>query len=100
MVKLIVLYSKPEDPAAFDKHYAEVHGPLAKKMPGLKKFELGRVTGSPMGEPRYYLTAELYFDDEAALNAAFASPEGKASAKDVMGFAGKIVHMMVAKVEN
>lgn len=99
MVKLIAIYAKPDDPAAFERHYREVHMPLALKLPGLKKCELGWVRGSPGGEPRYHLVAELYFEDKAALKAALNSPEGAATAKDVMGFAGKIIHMLIADVE-
>lgn len=99
MVKLIAIYSKPEDAAAFEAHYRNVHMPLAMKMPGLKKCELGWVRGSPGGEARYHLVAELYFEDKAALKAAMMSPEGAATAKDVMGFAGKLIHMMIAEVE-
>jgi uncharacterized protein (TIGR02118 family) len=100
MVKFIALYAKPDDVAAFDTHYREVHLPLAKKLPGLKKCELSWVRGSPGGEARYHLVAELYFEDRAALKAALASPEGADTAKDVMGFAGKIIHMMIADVES
>ena len=34
MAKLIVVYRIPRDPAEFDRYYAQVHTPLAKKMPG------------------------------------------------------------------
>lgn len=100
MVKFIALYAKPQDVAAFDKHYREVHLPLAMKLPGLKKCELAWVKGSPGGEARYHLVAELYFEDKAALKAALNSPEGAATAKDVMSFAGSIIHMMIADVES
>ncbi|MBL8877833.1 MAG: EthD family reductase [Phycisphaerales bacterium] len=96
MVKLIALYQKPADAEAFNNHYRTVHMPLANKMPGLRRCELGWVTGSPGGEARYHLVAELYFDSLDALNAAMKSPEGKAAAKDLMSFAGSIVHLMVA----
>lgn len=100
MVKLIALYTKPDDAVAFNRHYRETHMPLAMKMPGLRKCELGVIkSAAGGGEPRYFLQAELYFDDQAALDAAMKSPEGKAAAKDVMGFAGKLLHMMVAEVE-
>ncbi|MBI4717893.1 MAG: EthD family reductase [Planctomycetes bacterium] len=55
--------------------------------------------GSPGGEPRYYMAAELYFDSKEAMFAALGSPEGKAAAKDVMGFAGDLIHMMFANVD-
>lgn len=99
MVKLIVLYKRPADTAAFEKHYTEIHAPLAKKMPGLQRLEVSRCFGSPGGEPRYYMAAELYFDSKEAMFAALGSPEGKAAAKDVMGFAGDLIHMMFANVD-
>jgi uncharacterized protein (TIGR02118 family) len=99
MVKLIALYAEPDDVANFDRHYIENHAPLVRKMPGLRKLEVSRIAGSPMGEPRYHLIAEMYFDDMDALNAAMKSPEGKAAGKDLMGFAGKVVHMLTGTVE-
>ena len=44
MVKLIALYKKPDNVSAFDKHYAEVHTPLVKKLPGLRQLELSKIT--------------------------------------------------------
>jgi uncharacterized protein (TIGR02118 family) len=98
MVKLIALYRKPDDPAEFDRQYFETHVPLALKMPGLVRCEIARVTGAPAGEPPYYMVAELYFQDMAALNAAMASPEGKAAAKNLMSFAAKVVTMCFAEI--
>ena len=99
MVKLIALYQKPTDVAAFEKHYTEIHAPLARKMPGLQRLEVSHMTGSPGGEPKFYMTAELYFETQDAMMAALNSPEGKAAAKDVMGFAGDLLHMMFAEVD-
>lgn len=99
MVKLIALYKPPADEAAFDDHYQSIHTPLAKKMPGLRKLEVSRIFGAPAGEPRYYQMAEMYFDDQEAMFAALKSEDGKAAAKDVMGFASDIIHMMFANVE-
>ena len=99
MVKLVSLYKKPTDVDAFEKHFTEIHAPLVHKMPGLRKLELSRFTGSPGGEPKFYLMAELYFDDKGAMFAALSSEEGKAAGKDVMGFAGDILHMMFADVD-
>jgi len=99
MVKLIAIYQKAEDTAAFEQHYRNVHMPLAMKMPGLRKCELGWAKASPGGVPRYHLVAELYFDDKAALKAAMMSPEGMAAAKDVGEFAGKLIHMIIADAE-
>ena len=99
MVKLVALYKNPADIEAFETHYKEIHAPLARKMPGLKRLEVSHMTGSPAGEPKFYMMAELYFDTKDAMFAALGSDEGKAAAKDVMGFAGDIIHMMFADVE-
>ena len=100
MLKLIALYKTPDNTAEFDKHYAEVHTPLVKKMPGLRKLELARITGAPIGEPKHYLMAEMYFDSLDALNASMASPEGKATARDLMSFAAMLVTMFYAEVKD
>ena len=34
--RLIVLYSPPDDPAAFDAHYRDVHTPMVRRYPGLR----------------------------------------------------------------
>jgi uncharacterized protein (TIGR02118 family) len=93
------LYRQPPDPAAFDQHYRDVHMPLAAKLPGLVKMEVAKTFGSPGGAPQFYQVAELYFESKEAMFAALQSPEGKAAAKDVMSFAGDVIHMMFANVE-
>jgi len=98
MVKLIALYKKPSDIQAFEEHYKNNHTPLVKKMPGLKKLEVSKITSAIGGESKFHLLAEMYFENEDALNAAMASPEGKAAGKDLMDFAGDVVQMMVAEV--
>ncbi len=40
----------------------------------------------------------MYFSDKDALFAALKSDEGKDAGKDLMGFAGKCVHMMFSDV--
>jgi uncharacterized protein (TIGR02118 family) len=99
MYKVIALYRAPEDPAAFEQHYQDVHMPLAGRLPGLRRCELGWVQGGIGGEPRYHLVAELYFDDLPTLQAALKSPEGAATAADVALFAGALIHLMIARVE-
>jgi uncharacterized protein (TIGR02118 family) len=88
MAEVLVIYKTPKDPAAFDKYYAETHIPLAKKLPGLRKYQIsqGPVT-APTGASGVHLIATLTFDSVAAVQAAFASPEGQAAAADVPKFA-------------
>ena len=51
MIRLLVLYGHPKDPAAFDRYYREKHIPIASRMKGLKKWTIGKVAGTPGGEP-------------------------------------------------
>ena len=82
-VKLVVLYTKPSDPTAFDAHYLGTHVPLVNTIPGLQRSETGRIDAAlDGGEQLYYRIAELYFADQAALQAAFASDQGRATAAD------------------
>jgi len=88
MVRLLVLYGQPKDPAAFDKYYYETHIPLAKKMKGLKKWTVGKVTGTADGKPSpYYYIADLYMESRAAFDELLASPEGQAAVADVPNYA-------------
>ena len=98
MVKLIAMYKTPQDPRAFDSHYAEIHTPLVRKIPGLRKLEVAKITGAPIGEPQHYLIAEMYFDDQDSMQKSLSSPEGKATARDLASFAGSIVTMFYAEV--
>ncbi|HXF82230.1 MAG TPA: EthD family reductase [bacterium] len=97
MVKLIALYRRPPDPAAFDRHYAEQHAPLIRQLPGLRRFEAWRVTGAPGGEAPYYLVGEMYFDDQEALRAALRSPQGRAAGDDLQRFAADLVTLLYAQ---
>src|SRR5258707_6422133 len=88
MGKMLVIYKKPADPAAFDKHYFDVHVPLAKRLPGLRRYgtSKGPITLLSPGNTPYFVAA-LHFDSVAAIREAFASEAGKACAADLPGFA-------------
>jgi uncharacterized protein (TIGR02118 family) len=79
--RFLALYETPADPEAFDRHYREVHIPLASRLPGLRRYTVGRDAAAVRGVP-YYLVAELEWDTIDGLQAAFASPQGRATAAD------------------
>jgi uncharacterized protein (TIGR02118 family) len=88
MAKVLVMYKKPKSAEAFDKHYAAVHIPLAKKIPGLKKYDISHGgVGTPAGPSDIHLVATLHFDSLDALKAGMASPEGRAAGGDLANFA-------------
>ncbi len=99
-VKLVVLYTQPDDPAAFDQHYLDVHVPLVDKIPGLQRSETGKfVTALDGGEKTFYRTASLYFADKEAMQAALGSPEGGATAADFQAIAPPGSRMFVENVD-
>jgi uncharacterized protein (TIGR02118 family) len=88
MAQLVVMYKTPHDAAAFDKHYFDKHVALAKKIPGVRSYEVSQgPVATPGGPSNYHLVAILKFDDVAAIQNAFASAEGQAAVADVGTFA-------------
>ena len=80
---LLALYKKPLDPAAFDEYYKNHHVPLAKTLPGLQSYTLGRGGDSDA----FYLVAILTFASMDALQAALRSSIGEATVADLKNFA-------------
>jgi uncharacterized protein (TIGR02118 family) len=86
--KVLVLYKKPKSAEAFDKYYAATHIPLAKKIPGLRKYDISTGgVGTPAGPSEIHLVATLQFDSLEALQAGMGSAEGKAAGGDLANFA-------------
>jgi uncharacterized protein (TIGR02118 family) len=99
-VKLVVLYTRPDDPEAFDQQYLGTHMPLVDKIPGLQRAESGRFIGAADGgEKTYYRIAELYFADRDALNAGLGSPEGNAVAADYQKIAPPGSRLFVSGID-
>ncbi|MGZ9719374.1 EthD family reductase [Rhizobium miluonense] len=83
MAQMVVIYRTPKDTEAFDRHYFDIHVPLAKKLPGLRSYDVSHgPIATPAGSPDVYRIGTLHFDDLAAIKTAFASPEGQAAAAD------------------
>jgi uncharacterized protein (TIGR02118 family) len=96
VAKLIVLYKHPKDPKAFDAHYRDTHIPLAKTIPGLRRYDISEgAVGGPGGASAYHLVATLYFDSKADVLAGLTSPEGKAAADDLANFADGGVELLL-----
>ena len=96
MVRLIALYSPPEDPARFDAHYREVHTPIVRRYPKLRAVRLTRAVGIGGRPSPYYLMAEMRFDSRADLDAALASDAARESGRDLRNFAPAGVTLFVA----
>jgi uncharacterized protein (TIGR02118 family) len=93
MIKLVLLYKHPTDPNLFELRYARNLDKL-KKMPGVRRSQVGAVLGGPSGDTLYYRILELFFDDFDALDKALTSPEGVTAGKDLMDFAANQVELL------
>lgn len=83
MARMVVIYKKPADVKAFERHYFETHIPLAKKIPGVRKYEVSRGPITVLAGPTdVHLIGTLYFDDFDAMKKGFASPEGQSAGAD------------------
>ena len=95
-VRLIALYSQPDDSDAFDAHYRDVHSPIVRRYPRIRGIRLTKADGVGGRMPAYYLLAEMSFDSRADLDEALASDAGQQSARDLRNFAAAGVTLFVA----
>lgn len=86
---MVVVYRRPDLTAAeFRRHLEEVHSPLAKALPGLRRYQQNHVASdSKRDHPGWDAIVELYFDNRESMEAAWASPQGAASDADLPLFA-------------
>ena len=99
MIKYVALYRTPDDPESFDKNYFETHVPIVDETPGLVRTEIAKVTRMMVGDPAYYLVAELYFTDVESMKAAFKTEPWRASGENLQSWGGMdLVTMFTAEV--
>jgi uncharacterized protein (TIGR02118 family) len=95
VAQLIALYKTPKDAKAFDAYYFSTHVPLAKKIPGLQKYEVSDGGVGGPGGGAYHLVALLTFKSAADIGAGLGTPEGQAAAGDLGNFADGGVELLV-----
>jgi uncharacterized protein (TIGR02118 family) len=95
VIRLIALYSNPEDPAAFDAHYRDVHAPIVGRYPNLLGMRLTRADGVGGRPAAFYLVAEMSFASRVDLDAALASEAGIESGRDLRTFAQAGVTLLI-----
>ena len=97
--QLTVLYNRPDDPAAFDRYYDDVHIPIATKLPGLRGYTVTRPVPDENGDTAYHLVAVLTFGSQEEMAGALSSEEGQAAVADVANFATGGVTMLSGPVQ-
>jgi len=86
---MVVLYHRPDlSPQQFRHHLETIHAPLAKALPGLRSYKQNHVVqDGKRKHPGWDAIIELYFDNRESMEAAWSSPQGKASDADLPAFA-------------
>ncbi|BCB77781.1 hypothetical protein GCM10022251_38960 [Phytohabitans flavus] len=98
MLKVVSLLKRAEglSKEEFAKWVVEDHLEFAKKLPGLRKYTVNVAVAD---DAPYDAVNELYFDDEEARVAAFASEDGKAAAADAGAHTSSRVHVLATPHE-
>lgn len=65
-----------------ERHYRDYHVPLARRLPGLQRYVIGKLLETPTVRAERYRGAILGFDTLDALRAAYASPVGRELRQD------------------
>lgn len=89
MQKLVFVLQLREDMSREEalRYWRQVHGPIAAKTPGLRKYVQDHATAPAEGDLQFGGIAELWFDSREAFQSAMASPEWRATIADVPNFA-------------
>ncbi|MCH5643240.1 EthD family reductase [Gordonia sp. ABSL49_1] len=87
MYDVIIIYSQPNDSAAFDDYYATKHVPLVDAITGVRAFTMNKCESLDENPPAAYALAQLRFDSKDDALRALGSPAGQAAAADVANFA-------------
>jgi len=103
MIKTVGLLTRKKDwtHEQFMKHWVEIHAPLALAVPGLRRYVQNHIRGERTRTDIEATNvdvdgiAELWFDDQAALERAAQSPEMKALHADGAKFIGRIKSYVV-----
>lgn len=90
MIKRISFLTRRDDWSEedFRQHWLEVHGALAQKVPGMRRYVQNHIVGHsghpllPASGGRVDGVAELWFDDRESMEKALSSPEAKAMFED------------------
>jgi uncharacterized protein (TIGR02118 family) len=89
--KWVVTWTLPEgmDMEAYDDWYWNHHVPLAKQLPGMRRYTTTLVQRVALGAPMFRM-AEQYFDDVEALEAAVGSDIGRQLAEESGPWVGEL----------
>jgi uncharacterized protein (TIGR02118 family) len=84
MIKGITLWKLPNGVTEkdFESWYEDKHVPEVRKVPGLLRYETGRIMPERAAPDSYYRMAEFTFESLEAMDAAMKSPQWAAAVAD------------------
>ncbi len=98
MLKLMLLFKKPEDGIEFRNRLEQDYWPLVLKTPGLQSAHMYYVQADAFGgEPTYFMIAEFGFADKDSFRHAMQSHEHMLAGRELMGFARGYVSLHVVE---
>jgi len=89
VIKVIYIIRRKPGMSAedFHRYWREVHGPIAARIPGMRRYVQSHAVAVDMvGSSDYDGAAEAWFDDVDAVRQALASPEYAAAREDEARF--------------
>jgi uncharacterized protein (TIGR02118 family) len=97
VLKVFSLIKRREDMSLeeFRRWILQEHAPKGRELPGLRQYHVSVIDADDDSLP-YHAVTELYFDDEDAFTAAFASEAGKAAGADVAAHASDRVRLLTS----
>ena len=107
MLKFVVVCHRRPDWSReeFRRYFQEVHGPLALAIPGVRRYVQNFVEPERGRDPPWDAVVEFWFDDRAAMDAAWRSEAGQrasadnAQCMDLTRTAWAIVEELVVRAE-
>ena len=83
----------------FADYWVHIHAPIAKKMPGLRKYVVNLVRKPPERESQYQGVVELWFENKQSMKTAFASVDGRLTSEDTHKFVSDMTVLYIDEHE-
>ncbi|MGQ0635555.1 MAG: EthD family reductase [Planctomycetaceae bacterium] len=99
MLKIVSLLNRKEGTSRDEfYHWARnTHPQLARQLPGIRGYRMN-VARLDEPEPAFDAISEMWFDDKAAFEAAFATPPGQRARQDATTHASRRVHVHTEEI--
>lgn len=102
MVKLVCLLQRRPDISRADFHrwWTDEHIPLVRQFPGLRKYVVSLTTRSILGGPdEWDGVAELWFDTEEAVDAAYRTATASTGKGDTEKHVARVLRFVTKETE-